>query len=823
MRLSTIARLSTFIALLCAPTISSARFAENYAITREVKAKPFFDIGTRSAFGRSIPERLTDGRTTGDQLKTDLAVGWKVTPSNNEPYEAVIDLGSVRKDIEAIELDCITDPQKGLLAPDSIKVEGSTDAQNYQLWGNLTPEARPAPAVVRWRLQLPKDGQAARLVKLTLNCKSNAGVGEKCLLTEARVLRADIPNDLDGYFYQISFRQHWTSERLAKEMDWLRDIGADTLMLCSGVTSTTAFYPMSEGVLPDVKPYKNQPSGNPFEKILTAADERKMNNMFMLCNEDSAYFQVTKPEFFKNLSERTCKVFDDMYAQYKKHPSLAGVYVGIEFWYPAPMSLMKTWVSQCLDPMTKHITEVEPKYKCVAAPFAGVESRHNAKEFEENWDYMFANTPQLKMFQWQDGIGANEGDEMSTGGRTFAYMQEMWTMLKRCTDKYNRELWVDAEFFDKVGGPYPPHFSRVRDQLASAAPFCDGAVGFEWAYLSPGASVSAAGEFYQNYMRWHMGKPWLENIAWKCPYTTSESCEEKTEAKGIVKKLTDNDRDGLHEGRRYVYWENVTKPLEVTIDLQHQRTGIEGFAAALRTEKGNGMVDESIEVSVSKDNSQWTTVGVLKPNSTDDNEMNVHQLFDLEPVTARYVRFVLTPSKEQLAQAGKDKARIALCELGVFSTVNDIVSLNKPYLLIPAPADKFPDETGKMTNGDNTTLWYGQCGYYDQKTPVTVTIDLTDGQDAGIELNRLQTMVLRNEKHGTVLPSAVRVELSNDGKTWSAPIPLEMVDYGDRQNVSFEKTLDTKQTATKAKFTFEPPTEKGWMLISETRVMNLSE
>ncbi len=805
--------------LLSAVMIASpagARFAENYAITRTPQASPALSVGTVSAFGNDVADRLTDGRSTGNVNKTVLAAGWTLSADSAGSYSVTVDFGDTRKDIARVEVDVMTDPARGIVAPESVTAEGSWNGSEFTPWGALSAEARAVPAVVRWTLDLSGDLKSARSVRLTFKAKSDAK-DARLLLAEVRVLRADVPYKLDGFYYKMG-EQRWSEDRFVKEMDWLHNFGLDTLIINSGVTSTTAYYPIGKDVLP--YPLKEgNPGRDNFETCFKLADERNMK-FIVLCNEDSEYFFTTTPVFFKNLGERTSAVFDDMYKRYGHHRSFRGFYLGIEVWYPAPLSLMEVWTRECLKPLLSHVKSVAPNMLTVSAPFAGIEANHNAKEFRAHWDYLFAHVPEMDMFQWQDGLGAGEWeDSPTTGGRTFAYMQELWTLLKRSTDKYNKTLWCDAEFFDKVGGPYPPHFSRVRDQLASCKPFTTGVVGFEWAYLSPGNCVSGAGEFYQNYKRWHEGRPWLENIAWRCPYESNLPFEPNSESAAPIKKLTDNDRDGLDGGpRRYVRWINVSEPLTVTIDLEHVRKGIEGYGIAAHTDTKRDTPFLKVTAATSVDGKEWKDAGELRWNTREDEIMNVAQLFDQPPVDARYVRFMCAPEK-----VSDKSVRIELAEVGVFSTVSDIVSLNKPYLVEPAPEDDFPDETAKLTNGDTTNLWYGQCGWLGRKAPVTATVELAGADAAPAEFNGFELFALRFDKENCSVPAGVKVAWSDDGKAWSAPVELKAKDYGDQQNTIFSAKLDTPQKARLVRFSADPPSKGGWLLISETRVLDLPE
>ncbi|MCX7017634.1 MAG: DUF4434 domain-containing protein [Candidatus Sumerlaeota bacterium] len=621
--------------------------------------------------------------------------------------------------------------------------------------------------------------------------QADSGVSPASPAGNKRVLTNSSPAALNGCFYQISGRDSWSAERLARELGWMREFGINTIILTSIVVESTAYYP---SMLSDLQ----STGSDPLRKILSEADAHGMDIHVMVY--DTQHWTTTSVEFHDMLTSKVCAIATDLYDQYGRHPSLKGFYLIPEFWHPAPESLRRVWVEHYLRTVTRHIKSLDERLMISCAPFAGVESRYDAEAFEQFWTSLLRDAPGLDTLIFQDGIGANEYIDTDTKGRSFAYIHDLYVRMRRACEATSRTLWADVEAFEAVGCGYPPHISRMADQLAVVAPLAARNIAFEWAYLSPGSSTAAV-EFLANYRRYLAGRPLIENVAKNRPYAFSSPPMPAYPDAGM--KLTDGGREGA-EQKNYVGWENQSR-VEVTIELGRTRRGLCGFAASfLNSAAINCAGPASLSVSISTDGSRFIPIGRFPPPfSCDEGGPNVYEMKTTAPAEARYVRFE--------AEARPGGSRLLAGEMAVFSAVPEHVSRGKRYAYSCEPSSQHPDETFKLTNGDESPRWYAQAGWQDLAGDLVVTIDL----ESVHKLTTARASFLNNESQGVKLPDAVKVQTSMDAHAFS-PL-VQLVNESRRDNACNAYSATAGAKARYVRFVIKP--SAGWLMLNELTVI----
>jgi hypothetical protein len=415
-----------------------------------------------------------------------------------------------------------------------------------------------------------------------------AGFGSICLCLASLSVRAEIPGKaeesvamkqltkprLTGAFYDIGGKESWPSDRWRMELEWMHELGMDTVVRCKAAHESVAYYPTSiEGM--------TIRGTDPLASILTEADRMGMT-IYLMPYDTTGYWRETSADYYRALADKVILFATELHRLYGAHSSLKGFYLMPEFWYRAEDSLREVWIGY-INRIDNGLKSLDKDYLLCSAPFAGYGYEPDA--FEQFWNRMLEGSPGLDLIMFQDGIGAAEYRDEEVRGRTYATMREMFERLKKACDKHGRTLWSDLESFEMVGVGYPPHISRTVNQLDFAAPLVEGYAAFEYSYLSPSLSLPSW-QFCLNYKRYLEDRPPLENIAWRCPYQVSVPIVENYPDTG--KLLTDG---GMKETSMSCYtgWRNA--PLaQVTIDLGRLREGIEALGSSFYHDSGKGIL-----------------------------------------------------------------------------------------------------------------------------------------------------------------------------------------------------------------------------------------
>jgi hypothetical protein len=402
----------------------------------------------------------------------------------------------------------------------------------------------------------------------------------------------------------------------------------------------------------------------------------------------------------------------------------------------------------------------------------------------------------------QDGIGANETNDLYSKGRTYAFVSEIFQRTHAATRATTRTLWADLEAFEAVGAGYPPHHSRIEQQLRTCAPEVEKIIGFEWVYWSPVQSVASA-EFCENYKRYLKDETCLENAARDAEYQLEPPPDARWP--DAARKLTDGGQDG-QAATDFVGWDQQPQAA-ITIDLQRRTPGICGFAISVMNGGGHaGALPETIAVSVGERPEALREVAMLREPLARDTGQVTYQLLNLKPAQGRYVRFALKT---------RDRARLLVSEAAVYSTMPHWASRRAKYSVSLVPAAQFPDEGGDLTDGLFSRRWYAQAGWKNLDRPLTVTLDLGHAQAiAGAE-----AWLLRNDEADVSLPQAMQFASSVDGTTFS---PLGSVSVANPRDAQANCFACVK--AAQARYVrVTLPARAGWTMLSEIRVWSADE
>ena len=234
-------------------------------------------------------------------------------------------------------------------------------------------------------------------------------------------------------------------------------------------------------------------------RMFDAAERNGMKLIVGLYPGDYSKEDTTKPEQYEFLVERNKQVFDELFALWGNHPSLAGWYITEEFhdgsypvgWQQEPALSM---LANYLQTVAAYVKSKSPKEVCIApALWRGMPADLCGKWFGK----IFAQTPDIDVLYLQD-----------IGGRCLVDfdvdLPNWFAEIKKACDANGVIFGVDIESFKECWCPRitmrTKPWTELEEQLRVAGMFTDHITNFSWATFKPGTDT------YEGYKRYIEGK-----------------------------------------------------------------------------------------------------------------------------------------------------------------------------------------------------------------------------------------------------------------------------------------------------------------------------
>ena len=234
-------------------------------------------------------------------------------------------------------------------------------------------------------------------------------------------------------------------------------------------------------------------------RMFDAAERNGMKLIVGLYPGDYSKEDTTKPEQYEFLVERNKQVFDELFALWGNHPSLAGWYITEEFhdgsypvgWQQEPALSM---LANYLQTVAAYVKSKSPKEVCIApALWRGMPADLCGKWFGK----IFAQTPDIDVLYLQD-----------IGGRCLVDfdvdLPNWFAEIKKACDANGVIFGVDIESFKECWCPRitmrTKPWTELEEQLRVAGMFTDHITNFSWATFKPGTDT------YEGYKKYLEGK-----------------------------------------------------------------------------------------------------------------------------------------------------------------------------------------------------------------------------------------------------------------------------------------------------------------------------
>lgn len=236
---------------------------------------------------------------------------------------------------------------------------------------------------------------------------------------------------------------------------------------------------------------------NIMNRMFEAAERNDMKLIVGLYPGDYSKKDTAEPEQYNFLVERNKQVFDELYALWGKHPSLAGWYITEEFhdgsypvgWQQEPaLSLLADY----LQTVAAYVKSKSSKEVCIApALWRGMPADLCGLWFGR----IFARTLDIDVLYLQD-----------IGGRCLVDfdvdLPNWYTEIKKACDANGVKFGVDVESFKSCWCPdismKAKSWKELEEQLRVAGMFTEHITNFSWATFRPGTDTYRG---YKEYLK----------------------------------------------------------------------------------------------------------------------------------------------------------------------------------------------------------------------------------------------------------------------------------------------------------------------------------
>ena len=286
---------------------------------------------------------------------------------------------------------------------------------------------------------------------------------------------------IDEVTYDIP-AQNWSNEQWAADLDNMKEVGMDTLIIMRGVFYDKCLYPSK--IFPTLKEENEDFMGF----ILEEAQKRDMDvylGMYIsnLCWNDGDW----KGEIAQNK-----KYIDEVLARYKGLSSFKGWYI------PHETGSNIYNITETMGGLAKLCKDKTPDKKVLISPF-----------FRGINMYPEALTPERTADVW-DRIWQDCGKEIDVcafqdGTTRLCDYGEYFKQMKKVTDAYDIRLWSNVETFERdVRSLFMPiPFDVLRRKIQIAQQYVEKCITFEFShFLSPQSIFPSAhnlNALYRNY------------------------------------------------------------------------------------------------------------------------------------------------------------------------------------------------------------------------------------------------------------------------------------------------------------------------------------
>ena len=277
---------------------------------------------------------------------------------------------------------------------------------------------------------------------------------------------------IDDVTYDIP-SSNWTEEQWQKELDYMLEVGIDTVVTIRGVFYNKANYPSD--IFPNLKKKDEDFIGF----LLKETEKRDMKVYLGLYISDLSWGLGDVKKEVKNNE----LFIDEIMARYGNYSSLIGWYIPHESHYNGS-SLKETMGS-----LAKLCKEKTPDKQVLVSPFFNSSVMCTGYTFTpertaEEWDKI-----------WEFGGKYIDACAFQDGTASLTELGDYLNWVKKACDQHKISLWSNVETFERDVRNmfFPIPFDVMRKKIEIAKPYVDNFITFEFShFLSPQSMFPSA-------------------------------------------------------------------------------------------------------------------------------------------------------------------------------------------------------------------------------------------------------------------------------------------------------------------------------------------
>ena len=314
-------------------------------------------------------------------------------------------------------------------------------------------------------------------------------------------------------FIQSWYCKDWTLERWESEMDMLKNIGVEELIIqetADTKNKITMYKTSMEG-------YSSN-STDMVENLLTAADKYNMNVRIGLgFSSDWWVYNANNEEWLKEEMNTNINIFNEINTKYGEHKSLSSWYIPYEFsQFSVSSQDTHYYLNSFLRGICNEIKSKTNNETVMISPFYNTNLSPNYLSQWKDILYTIFKDSNIDIVAFQDGYGVH--------GNTLEDIKNLLTTFREVLDSLNIKLYANIETFDsQSSGEFsaiPTDINRIKSQIETEAPYVDGIIAFSLCHYQS-KNIEGQKSSYDMYERYYL-------------FQVEENCREDLNGDGIV-------------------------------------------------------------------------------------------------------------------------------------------------------------------------------------------------------------------------------------------------------------------------------------------------
>jgi len=597
----------------------------NIAQTKRYISSPSAD----SSYPDTNLKELTDGKYASNVFKD---AGWQ---GHVGSYSVTLDLGTKMR-VTGLDMNFLKYEGGGVYYPTDVSFEGSDDNSAFTALGSATPQAE-VNSTKKYGLTLSAPINT-RYIKVNITASAETSW---IFADELEVFGYPI---ISGSFIQLSYGDIWTQADWEEEFDYMKDLGMDHVILQwivdfspseKAVYYNSPSYNSSTG-------YANRNNQDTLLNVLTAGENKGIDVWVGLGANEEWWDDATDQTWLTNEAQKNKNVIQEIWDSpvgYKDMSSFKGWYnvweiENYRFSAQADQQKLRTALKTIVD--YAHTYTNKP---IMSSPYIGGYSQGLSPDgWKTMWTYLLdpVDGANFDVIAPQDSFG-------NLANTYLPAMRQAVDTNPQC------ELWSNLETYDPNVGCAEPTITMLN-QLNTEIPYVSKMTSFSFLhYHSPKVVGWAEFEDWKQVIYPRLGKTYTgpamgyENKAAGKSYTASVAANSAYPDENGA-ELTNKKYAGSvsYTETHYQGRQNVPS-YQFVVDLQKQTSFLSTSVNFIQQLGSNVVFPRNITYYVSSDGVNYTQIGsVDKPVTSLNASANHYQLDLSSPVTARYVKAVIT-------------------------------------------------------------------------------------------------------------------------------------------------------------------------------------